>query len=108
METSEFVDRMEEEMRRIALLLGTVGIIAMGLAGAPSPAQAQGWRGYPSGHEQVGANTNGANGRGANTNGASIIRAITAPMRPIARAITTPRRLSSMRRLSLPRHRLIL
>ena len=53
METSEFVDRMEEEMRRIALLLGTVGIIAMGLAGVPSPAQAQGWRGYPSGHEQV-------------------------------------------------------
>ena len=40
-------------MRRIALLLGTVGVIALGLAGAPSPAQAQGWWGYPSGHEQI-------------------------------------------------------
>jgi hypothetical protein len=44
---------MEEEMRRIALLLGTVGVTAVGLAGAPSPAQAQGWWGYPNGHEQV-------------------------------------------------------
>ena len=38
-------------MRRIALLLGTVGVIAVGLAGAPSQAQAEGWWGYP--NEQV-------------------------------------------------------
>jgi hypothetical protein len=44
---------MEEEMRRIAMLLGTLGVVTLGLAGTPSQAQAQGWWGYPNGREQV-------------------------------------------------------
>jgi hypothetical protein len=44
---------MEEEMRRSALMLGTVGVIALGLAGTPSQAQAQGWWGYPNWRENA-------------------------------------------------------
>ena len=38
-------------MRRVAMLLGMAGVIALGLAA--TPAQAQGWWGYPNGHEQA-------------------------------------------------------
>ena len=35
-------------MRRVAILLGAVGVMALGLAAAPAPAQAQeGWWGNP-------------------------------------------------------------
>ena len=41
-------------MRRIAMLLGMAGVIALGLATTPAPAQAQnGWWGYPNWHEQA-------------------------------------------------------
>jgi hypothetical protein len=45
---------MEEEMRRVAILLGTVGVMALGLAATPAPAQAHdGWWGHPSWREQA-------------------------------------------------------
>jgi len=44
---------MEDEMRRVAMLLGMAGVIALGLAATPSQAQAQGWWGYPNGREHA-------------------------------------------------------
>jgi hypothetical protein len=39
---------MEDQMRRVAILLGAVGMMALGIAAIPAPAQAQdGWWGYP-------------------------------------------------------------
>jgi hypothetical protein len=45
---------MEEEMRRFAMILGTVGLMALGLVATPPPAQAHdaGW-GYPASREQA-------------------------------------------------------
>jgi hypothetical protein len=45
---------MEEEMRRVAMILGTVGLMALGIAATPAPAQAHdaGW-GYPASREQA-------------------------------------------------------
>jgi hypothetical protein len=45
---------MEEEMRRVAMVLGTVGLMALGIAATPAPAQAYdaGW-GYPASREQA-------------------------------------------------------
>ena len=40
-------------MRRVAMLLGMAGVIALGLAATPSQAQAQGWWGYPNGQEHA-------------------------------------------------------
>lgn len=40
-------------MRRVAMLLGTAGVIALGLAAAPSQAQAQGWWGYSNSQEHA-------------------------------------------------------
>jgi hypothetical protein len=43
---------MEEEMRRVAMLLGTVGLMALGLAATPAQARDAGW-GYPASHQQA-------------------------------------------------------
>ena len=43
---------MEEEMRRIAILLGTVGVMALGLAATPAQAHDGGW-GYSNWREQA-------------------------------------------------------
>lgn len=41
-------------MRRVAIILGTVGIMTLGLAATPAPAQARdGWWGYPNTREQA-------------------------------------------------------
>jgi hypothetical protein len=37
---------MEDQMRRVAMLLSMAGVIALGLAATPAPAQAQGGWGY--------------------------------------------------------------
>jgi hypothetical protein len=34
---------MEEEMRRVAIILGTIGIMALGLAATPAQAHDRGW-----------------------------------------------------------------
>ena len=41
-------------MRRVAMILGTVGLMALGIAATPAPAQARdaGW-GYPASREQT-------------------------------------------------------
>ena len=41
-------------MRRVAMILGTVGLMALGIAATPAPAQARdaGW-GYPASREQA-------------------------------------------------------
>lgn len=41
-------------MRRVAMILGTVGLMALGIAATPAPAQAHdaGW-GYPASREQA-------------------------------------------------------
>jgi len=47
---------MEAKMRRVAMLLGMAGVIALGLAATPAPAQAQagnGWWGHPTPREQA-------------------------------------------------------
>jgi hypothetical protein len=43
---------MEEEMRRVAMILGTVGLMALGIAATPAQAQDAGW-GYPASREQA-------------------------------------------------------
>jgi hypothetical protein len=69
-------------MRRVAMLLGMVGVIALGLAATPVQAQAQyGWSGIPTRSDMPGANTNGSNGPGRTTDGASITAGI--PTRPV-------------------------
>ena len=41
-------------MRRVAMLLCMAGVIALGLAATPAPAQAHnGWWGYPTSREQA-------------------------------------------------------